>query len=54
MKKDLDPEDTKLGKKLSELTTKMVMVLVLTFMLSVPFFTISTYKDDTAKFTYGL
>jgi hypothetical protein len=32
----------------------MVMILVLTFMLSVPFFTISSYNDDTAKFTYGL
>ena len=30
------------------------MILVLTFMSTVPFFTISTYKDDTNKFTYGL
>jgi hypothetical protein len=49
-----DPDESKLGKKLSELTTKMVMILVLTFMLSVPFFTISTYKNDSEKFVYGL
>ena len=49
-----DPEESKLGKKLSELTTKMVMTLVLTIMLSLPFFTISTYKNDSEKYSYGL
>jgi hypothetical protein len=32
----------------------MVMVLVLAFMFSVPAFTISTYKNDSEKFNYGL
>lgn len=32
----------------------MVMMLVLTLMFSVPIFTISTYKNDSEKFTYGL
>ena len=32
----------------------MVMILVLTFMFSVPAFTISTYKNDSEKFIYGL
>ncbi len=32
----------------------MVMILVLTFMFSVPAFTISTYKNDSEKFSYGL
>lgn len=32
----------------------MVMILVLTFMLTVPFFTISTYKNDSEKYIYGL
>ena len=49
-----DPDESKLGKKLSELTTQMVMLLVLIFMFSVPVFTISTYKDDSEKYKYGL
>lgn len=32
----------------------MVMILVLTFMLTVPIFTLSTYKDDSSKYAYGL
>ncbi len=32
----------------------MVMMLVLTLMFSVPIFTISTYKNDSEKFAYGL
>ena len=47
-------DDTKLGKKLLELTTRMVMTLVLAFMLTVPLFTVSTWNDDSEKFTYGL
>jgi hypothetical protein len=54
IKESPDPDETKLGKKLSELTTKMVMILVLTFMISVPIFTNSTYKDDSFKYEYGL
>jgi hypothetical protein len=34
--------------------TEKVMALVLIFMLSVPVFTISTYKNDSEKFIYGL
>lgn len=32
----------------------MVMALVLIFMFTVPFFTISTYKNDSEKYVYGL
>jgi hypothetical protein len=32
----------------------MVMVLVLIFMFTVPLFTISTYKNDSEKYSYGL
>jgi len=52
--KENEPEDSKLGKKLSELTTKMVMIIVLAFMFSLPAFTTSTYKNDSEKFNYGL
>jgi hypothetical protein len=34
--------------------TQIVMVLVLVFMCSVPLFTISTYKNDSEKYIYGL
>ena len=30
------------------------MLLVLTFMLTVPLFTVSTYKDESENFNYGL
>jgi len=32
----------------------MVMILVLSFMFSVPIFTYSTYQDDNLKYTYGI
>jgi len=36
-------EESKVGKKLSDLTTKRVIVLVLTMMFSVPLFMLTTY-----------
>ena len=40
--------------KLSELTTKRVIMLVLGIMFTVPGFTISTYLSDSYSFTLGL
>ena len=48
------PEDSKVGKKLSDLTTRRVIMLVLAMMFSVPAFTISTYKEENISFTFGL
>ena len=48
------PEDSKVGKKLSDLTTRRVIMLVLAMMFSVPAFTISTYKEENVSFTFGL
>lgn len=40
--------------KLSELTTKRVIMLVLGIMFTVPVFTISTYRDESRSYTFGL
>lgn len=43
-----------MGQKLSDLTTRRVIILVLAMMFSVPIFTITTYKDENNSFTFGL
>jgi hypothetical protein len=47
-------EESKVGKKLSELTTRRVIMLVLAMIFSLPAFTISSYKDETNSYTFGL
>lgn len=39
------PKESKVGKKLSDLTTRRVIMLVLAMMFAVPIFTVSTYKN---------
>lgn len=50
------PEESKVGKKLSDLTTRRVIILVLIMMFSVPLFTLSTYTDvdSNTGFLFGL
>lgn len=48
------PEESKVGQKLSDLTTRRVIILVLAMMFSVPIFTLNTYQDDNNSFTFGL
>ena len=48
------PEESKVGKKLSDLTTKRVIILVLAMMFSIPIFSISTYRNDNNSFKFGL
>lgn len=47
-------EESQVGKKLSDLTTRRVLVLVTLMMLLVPLFTINTYKKENEYFEYGL
>lgn len=47
-------EELKVGKKLSDLTTRRVIVLVLSMMFSVPVLTLTTYKDENNSFKFGL
>ena len=41
----LVPEESKVGRKLSDLTTKRVIVLVLAMMFATPLLTLTTYRD---------
>jgi hypothetical protein len=48
------PEESKVGKQLSEVTTRKVIIMVLVVMLSVPLFSVSTYITETKSFQLGL
>ncbi|KRX08496.1 Adenylyl cyclase class-3/4/guanylyl cyclase [Pseudocohnilembus persalinus] len=47
-------QETKVGQKLSELTTKRVISLVLSILFSVPIFSSSTWSEDTTSYNQGL
>lgn len=47
-------QESKVGQKLSDLTTRKVIVIVLVMMFSVPLFSLDTYQDDPNSYTYGL
>jgi hypothetical protein len=49
-----EKEESKVGKKLSDLTTRRVLILVIMMLLCVPLFTLSTYKEENTYFEYGL
>jgi hypothetical protein len=51
---EMIPEESRVGKKLSDLTTKRVIILVLAMMFSVPIFSMSTYRDENDSFDFGL
>ncbi|CDW84359.1 adenylate and guanylate cyclase catalytic domain protein [Stylonychia lemnae] len=44
------PQESKVGKKLSDLTTRRVIVLVLAMLISVPVFSDDTYLDDNNSY----
>jgi hypothetical protein len=48
------PEESKVGKKLSELTTKRVIILVLGMMFGLPLFTVDLYEDENTSYQFGL
>jgi len=50
------PEDneSKVGKKLSDQTTKKVVILVLVMLFSQPLFAVSTYITEPDSYRYGL
>lgn len=50
----LNMEESKVGQKLSDLTTRKVIVIVLVMMFSVPLFSLDTYQDDPNCYDYGL
>lgn len=47
-------KETNVGKQLSELTTKRVIILILSIMISIPIFSIDTYWPDYSSYQSGL
>ena len=43
-----------IGAMLSDLTTRRVIILVMTIMLSIPLFAIETYHDNVVSYDIGL
>jgi hypothetical protein len=48
------PEESKVGKKLSDLTTKRLIIVVLAMLFSVPLFDTGTYIEMPNANTFGL
>ena len=46
-------EETNVGKQLSDLTTKRVIILILSIMISIPIFSIDTYWTDYSSYNSG-
>ena len=49
-----EDNESKVGKKLSEQTTRKVVILVLVMLFSSPVFTPSYYVTEPDSFDYGL
>jgi hypothetical protein len=48
------PKESHVGRQLSDLTTRRVIVIVLIMMFSVPILSLDTYIEDPSSFKYGL
>lgn len=48
------PQESHVGQKLSDLTTRRVIVIVLIMMFSIPILSLDTYRDTPNSFKYGL
>lgn len=46
--------ESRVGKKLSEKTTRQVILVVLAMLFSVPLFTPTTYIEEPNSYDYGL
>lgn len=46
-------QESRVGKRLSDLTTRRVIILVLVMLCSVPFFSVQTYKAENTYYKYG-
>ena len=49
-----EQQESKVGKKLSEFTTRKVVILVLVMLFTSPVFTTSNYLEEPNTFNYGL
>lgn len=48
------PKESHVGRQLSDLTTRRVIVIVLIMMFSVPILSLDTYREDPNSFKWGL
>ena len=48
------PQESKVGKKLSDLTTRRVIILVLAMLFSVPLFSVESYINIPDSYSFGL
>jgi len=48
------PEESKVGKKLSDLTTRRVIMVVLAMLFSVPLFDTTSYIAPDSSYEFGL
>lgn len=48
------PEESKVGKKLSEMTTRRVIMLVLGMMFGLPLFTTELYHETNTSYQFGM
>ena len=49
-----DDNESKVGKKLSDFTTRKVVILVLVMLFTSPIFSVSTYLEEPDSYNYGL
>ena len=49
-----EDKESKVGKKLSDFTTRKVVILVLVMLFTSPFFTVTTYLEEPNSYNYGL
>lgn len=49
-----DYKESKVGKMLSEYTTRKVIILVLAMLFSTPLMSVDTYMDEPDSYSYGL
>ena len=47
-------KETKVGAMLSDLTSRRIIILVMSIIFSIPIFAIETYHDDVVSYDIGL
>ena len=47
-------QESKVGKQLSDLTVRRVIILVLAMLISVPIFSDTTFEDENTSFKIGI
>jgi len=51
---DLIPEESRVGKKLTDLTQRRLIILVLAMLFSIPACSVTTYFTEPDSYSFGL